>query len=241
MTFLNILRLSALLWGLSVNLGCTAPLTIIIDPGHGGRDSGAIAKDGSLEKDLTLLLAKEIHHELENSGHTPILTRSDDSFLSIQERLVFAQKHTPDVLISIHCDTSPTRDSHGISLHTFNSKMDTQSKGVSLDVHFQDLVPESSGAPVDEILHSLRENTIRLKSEKLLNILETTLRKKLPSEHLFYYSGPFSILSSSNIPSILIEAGYISNTQDLKNLKDPKFRKKIAQGIKTALDFYSKE
>jgi len=218
------------------------PFLVVIDPGHGGGDTGAIRKiDGKrvTEKDLTLQIAKNVASALRARGIPAILTRSDDSFIPLDRRAQIANRAgsvaEQAVFISIHLNTSPQTSSSGIETYIFNAATNEASarlakaengisrasrafsnknKGV-LDLIFSDLASTSNFGGSVELACQVQRSVASLS-----NIKDRGVRQAL-----------FYVLMQTRMPAILFEPGFLSNPTELKQLITPHHQLKLAQGL----------
>jgi N-acetylmuramoyl-L-alanine amidase len=190
---------------------------IVIDPGHGGRETGAIGCCGTLEKDVTLAIAKRVKKLLADSDACPFLTRESDiglipSSLSadLAERVDFAARHSADIFVSIHCNSCTVPNSLS-GTETYYHAQDASSKELAECVH-------------EELIKTIALHNRGVKSD--------TVR---------FASGMAVLRHSTNkyhIPAILVETGFINNATEESKLTDPEFQQKIAEGIVKGLKLY---
>jgi N-acetylmuramoyl-L-alanine amidase len=203
-----------------------APL-IVIDPGHGGRDPGAIGAGGTQEKVVTLAIALELRNALKASGRYRVaMTRSSDQTVSLSDRLAFARDHDADLLIAIHADASPDRRARGASVYV------SSGQGVS---H----LAASSGNSA-RIAQALSGPDNR--SGGGSNSLQQTMIDQLADDVHMVVSparaGHLYVLGSRSIPSVLLETGFISNKQEEAQLNQPAHRHRLVGAIRDAIDDY---
>jgi len=207
--------------------------TVMIDPGHGGRDPGAIGVRGTYEKDVVLDIAKEVSRLVgRTSGVTVKLTREDDRFIDLRERMEMGRKTGADLFISIHADSAPNRKARGLSAYTLSekasddfaaaiAKQENFAGGLGVDV--SDLDENVAAILVDLAARHTRtaalhaKQTIVTGAGKDLRLLDNPMR-----------AANFAVLKAPDVPSLLIETGFLSNAQDENLLRDPATRKRIA-------------
>lgn len=210
------------------------PRLLMIDPGHGGKDPGAIGRHGTHEKDIALDISRELARQLSATPSvTPQLTRNEDIFLPLAERVKRTREARADILVSIHADSAPTAEARGLSVYTLSNKAsDSFAKALARQENLADAI---GGIPlptddeeVADILMDLTArhttNAARLAKQSLVQgigaqwpILEHPMR-----------SANFAVLRAPDVPSLLIEVGFLSNPRDEKLLVNPKRRKRIA-------------
>lgn len=202
--------------------------TIVIDPGHGGSDSGAKGADNTLEKEITLLLAKKIKSRLEKK-YTVILTRSDDYWVGNRQRTEIANKANPRLFISIHTNAGFIRETNGISFIFFKPPcgLPETSKSSSAETH-----PEKWSLTQKKFIP-----LSRLFAKALSKRFSNTYRD-IPSR---LNSLPLSVLSGANMPAILIELGYLTNPSEEKRLNHSDFLSDYSKEICSEIDFFLKK
>ncbi len=216
---------------------------IVIDPGHGGRDPGAVA-NGLKEKDVNLKIAKILKKVLEKDGRFKVyLTRNRDKFVSLYRRTLFTIEKRADLFISIHCNSSPSRRGYGTYVYTLNLR-GARSKLARMVEQRENrvvinYVKVSANPYVNKIVADLAI------SNTMTNglIFAKHLRKYLGKVYTFRKidSANFAVLKTPGIPSVLIETAYITNKREAKLLKDPAFLKKISISIyKAIVDYFFK-
>ncbi len=215
---------------------CPSIKKITIDPGHGGKDSGAIGSDGTLEKNITLTFAKKIQHHLKFYGFKVLLTRESDMFIQPYKRVMIARKEHPDLFLSLHADASSYTSAHGISLYTI-SESEAANQVNKLHLHRK---PMYSGK---ESFYQYDKKT----SRTLIDILQTSSKSRAEQYASFssnilqqqgfimkkrtLASAEFAVLKIIDIPAILIELGYLSNPIEEKLLNNTKYQDNLAQVI----------
>lgn len=222
--------------------------TIVIDAGHGGQDPGAIGNHGTFEKKITLAVAKELQKQLLSSGKYNVeLTRDSDKYIKLRKRVQIARKHKADLFISLHADSIDKKNVHGASLYTLSEKSsDAQTARLARNENKADLIADidlsDEGEEVASILIDLAMRDTVNQSRFLANTMASSLKtegiKTLDTAHR--HAG-FAVLKAPDIPSVLIEMGFMSNPKEEKMLTQPYYRKKIAGGIKAGIDNYFKK
>ncbi|MBO5997467.1 MAG: N-acetylmuramoyl-L-alanine amidase [Alphaproteobacteria bacterium] len=217
---------------------------VVLDPGHGGTDPGAISISGKYEKNLTLKMAQETKKVLEKTGkYRVLLTRDTDKALALRDRIRFAHKHEADLFISIHADSAKNKKASGLSVYTISEKAsdkeaqmlaERENKAdIILGIDLSNELPE-----VSNILIDLAKRDTMDKSAHYANLLVQKMAKNVtlvPNAHRF---AGFVVLKSPSIPSVLIEIGYLSNPKEEKLLQNSAYRGKLANSIVQAVDNY---
>ncbi|WP_375647433.1 N-acetylmuramoyl-L-alanine amidase [Bartonella sp. CR84HXZ] len=210
---------------------------VVLDPGHGGIDGGARGVTGVLEKDVTLDFARALRDELQKDSHiTVALTRDSNIFLRLSERVKKAQEFDADLFISIHADTIDLHSLRGATVYTISDKAsDAIAKSLAENENKVDLLdglPADETLEVTDILMDLTRRETHTFSVNFANSVISSLSKN----HINLINNPhryanFQVLRASDIPSVLIEIGYLSNKEDEKLLNDPHWRKQMAASI----------
>ena len=228
-------------------------IIVAIDAGHGGRDPGAVGKN-LLEKDVTLLIAKELERTLKDTaGYKPVMIRPDDRFVGLNNRYQKARKLGADLFVSIHADGFRLSSVKGASVYVWSEEAssitaenlskseltknpEVKSKIGKLDVRDFD---EDAARTLFQIAYEAKiENSIIL-GEKILAELKRDPYTKMHKPNVEF--ADFRVLKSIDIPSVLIESGFISNPDDAKRLEGKAGRRMIARSIFLGIHNYFKE
>ena len=225
----------------------TREAIVVIDAGHGGRDPGAIAKSHNvIEKDITLLIANELFRTLKNTdGYKPFLVRDDDSFVYLDQRYQSIRQNSGDVFISIHADAFSLPSVKGAAIYIWseeassNSARNLSSKRVSsIKVDKFDFDEDLARSKYPDIYEAKKNKSLQL-GEKILDQLKRDPYTHLHKKRVEY--ADFRVLKSVDTPSVLIESGFISNSEDAKRLKGKPGRRMIARSIFLGVNNYFKE
>ncbi len=218
---------------------------IVIDPGHGGVDPGAVSKNNIYEKTVVLALAKTLKKELENTGrYRVLLTRDRDIFIKLSDRVKFARKHEADLFLSLHADSLEKSNVRGASVYTLSEKAsDKQTAKLAARENKADLIAGIDLSIEDEdvanILMDLAMrdtmNQSKFFAEKLVNTFDGEQMRILERPHR--YAG-FAVLKAPDVPSILLEAGFMSNLKEARQLNTPSYRKKLSHALRKGIDAY---
>ncbi|NOX74340.1 MAG: N-acetylmuramoyl-L-alanine amidase [Alphaproteobacteria bacterium] len=220
-------------------------IVIALDPGHGGIDPGA-QYQALVEADLMLNLARELKETLILSGDYEVfLTRDEDVFLSLQGRITRAREGGADIFISLHADALAAGTATGTTIYTLSDvASDAAAAALAASHERSDLLAGVDLAEQDDqivsVLMDLARIETRPRSEKLAEALVAGIAQsvgKIRSRPRL--SAGFSVLKAPDIPSVLVEFGFMSNPLDLSNLSNPAWRKKAISGILAALDKWS--
>ena len=226
-------------------------IIVAIDPGHGGKDPGAVSSNNVLEKDITLLIAKELQRTLRDTeGYQAILIRSDDSTVSLNDRYQNARKYGADAFISIHADGFRLASVKGASVFIWS---DESSSSVARNLsdkerkRIQAQIKNIKSYDFNEdAAKELYPNTYKKKVDqskmlgsKILDQLKRDPYTKIHKQNVEY--ADFRVLKSVDIPSVLVESGFITNPEDAKRLKTKAGRRMIARSIFLGIHNYFKE
>lgn len=215
--------------------------TVVIDPGHGGIDGGAIGQNNTIEKEITLAFSIELRNRL--SGHpliNPVLTREDDTFISLRERLKIARRHKADLKISVHADSLAQRNIRGATVYTLSKEgSDSLSRVLAAKQNRADLVAGLSLPKVEEgatdILIDLTRRETEVFSKQLAALMVKKLSKSVELINNPNRSADFFVLKTPEVPSVLLELGYLSNDEDERLMGSQQWREKAAQSIADAI------
>lgn len=200
---------------------------IVIDPGHGGVDPGAIGLSGTLEKTVTLATALELRRLLVASGRYRVaLTRTGDRSVSLANRLAFAQGHDADLMIAIHADASPDRHARGASVYVRSGEKTTR---LGTGAGSANQIAEALATPTPRA----EPGSAWLQYSMIDQLNDDVRMVAMPARTAHFY-----VLASRDIPSVLLEMGFLSNRQDEALLKRPEHRHVLVEAIKDAIDSY---
>jgi N-acetylmuramoyl-L-alanine amidase len=219
---------------------------VVIDAGHGGRDTGAIGRGGLREKDVVLDIAKRLASLVEQTtGFTPVLVRRDDTYVSLEDRLVIAREAQADFFISIHADANSDRNLRGATVYSIESRRAAyeQRERIADRANSADLVGGVSIADKDERLASvllrISQDVTTSKSIIAGNDMIEQLSRVTPLRKPTVQEGSYAVLTSPDIPSLLVETAFISNSRDEDSLEDPAYRNLVARALYAGLlDYY---
>lgn len=220
---------------------------VVIDAGHGGVDPGAV-RGRIYEKRITLAVANAVREHLEKSGrYRIVMTRSRDVFLELRDRVRVAHGNKGDIFISLHADTHPKVSTRGASVYTLSQKAsDAEAAALAAKENNADLI---AGSPIDptrysdetiDILRDLQRRQTDRQSVVFARMLTGELDRKkigLARRRAHRFAG-FVVLKSPNVPSVLVEMGYLSNKEDRRMLQSSRFRNRFARALLASLDQY---
>jgi len=221
------------------------PFIVMIDPGHGDFDSGAISVNGIEEKRLVLAFAKKLYHILQRKpGIKPYLTRDSDHFLRLGARVEKARQKNADLFISIHADHIDAPNLHGATVYTLSDKAsDDMAKLLAEYENKSDLL---DGLPADEppavtniLLDMARRETRRFSEDFASRLVAALQGGGIAMINNPHRSAGFQVLRAADIPSALVELGYLSNVGDTRRIADPAWQNKTANILADAIVDYA--
>ena len=213
---------------------------VFIDAGHGGKDPGAIGRSKTLEKDITLASSRELAETLRSTGLIePILSRSDDRYLKLRQRIQLARDSQADVFISLHADAAPSAKARGISVFTLSdTASDKEAALLARNENQADLIggPDLSVEDPDaagELLRMFQRESMN-QSTYLANAILRQIRDMPGGDRRGHRFAGFAVLKAPDMPSVLIEMGFITNREDEANLRDPAYRARLLERLARA-------
>lgn len=217
---------------------------VVIDPGHGGIDPGAISRSGIYEKRVTLAAARLLRDELRKRGHyNVILTRDRDKFIRLRDRVAFGRAAGADLFISVHADANPVASVRGASVYTLSERAsDAEAAALAERENKADLIAgvNLSREPpeVANILIDLAQREAMNQSGRFAAIVVDELGDRTPLLRNSHRFAGFAVLKAPDVPSVLVEIGHLSNPKDEKLLQQERYLRKLAAGIAAAVDRY---
>ena len=220
---------------------------VVLDAGHGGKDPGAIGRSfKTYEKNITLQMVKELKGMLEKKGYKVYLTRSTDIFIPLRKRVAIARSYHADLFVSVHADSTVNRKAQGFSIYTLSETAsdkeaealaERENKADMIDgMDFSDNSPE-----INDVLISLSQNDSRNKSSKFASYVVNEVRRNVKMVSNAHKFAGFAVLKAPDVPSVLLELGYLSNYSEEKKLRQPAYRRKLANYITNAIDRYFRD
>jgi len=206
---------------------------IVIDPGHGGKDPGAIGPNGEKEKDITLAVGKLLEERLEEKGFTVYMTRETDRFIPLEERTAFANKMKVDLFISIHVNANENASSRGVETYFLNLTTDANSMKVA---ERENVMIKQSMSDLQFILRDLMLNarineSSRFASSIQHGVISTLGKSGGGGKNNGVKQAPFYVLMGAQMPSALIEMGFITNVAECSLLQKRSHQETIVNGI----------
>ncbi|HSV28634.1 MAG TPA: N-acetylmuramoyl-L-alanine amidase [Candidatus Omnitrophota bacterium] len=215
---------------------------IVLDPGHGGVDPGAIGVSGVYEKFITLAAARELKEQLERSGRYKVhLTRDRDIFIRLRDRVALARQYNADLFISLHADAVQNPQIKGLSVYTLSQNAsDAEAAALADKENKVDLIAgidlSHESADVANILIDLAQRETLNRSAGFAGGIVDELGREITLLNNTHRFAGFAVLKAPDVPAVLIELGYLSNEYEERNLRQPVYREKIAKSISRAID-----
>jgi len=211
------------------------PAVLVLDPGHGGRDPGAIGMTGTEEKDVTLSICQTIRAMLQHRKDIRVhMTRDDDTYIPLGSRVAFAHEKNADLFISIHADAAPNHGAHGLSAYSRSDKAsDDFSRKLADRENQVDTIYGFDASATDKqtaaILIDLARRHSQNASLAAKRRIVTGVGQQVPLLDNPMRAANFAVLRSPAVPSVLIETGFLTNPHDEKVLRNPKSRAQLAR------------
>jgi N-acetylmuramoyl-L-alanine amidase len=216
--------------------------SIVIDPGHGGKDPGATYY-GVKEKDVVLDIGKELYAQLKEAypNIDVYMTRNTDVFIPLEERTAFANRKKADLFVSVHINAAPNKNARGVETYVLNVTNDKRALAVAA---LENQTTQKSMSDLQGILKDLMMNSKLEESLQLASYVQKNLHSGLYTDNRYNLGvkqAPFYVLVGAMMPSILVECGFVSNQDDADNLVKDSYRKDIAKGIFQGITSYIKQ
>ncbi len=220
--------------------------TIVLDPGHGGHDPGAIGPGGLQEKELTLDVARRLAAILqEELGVTVVLTRTRDQFLPLQERTAIANRHKADLFVSIHVNAA--RGGSPTGTETYFLSSEATDNAARAAAAFENKVIELEAGPrtgsrdlLRSILWDLAQSEFQQESSRLAEGLQDSLERALRQPSRGVKQAPFYVLGGAAMPAVLVEIGFITNPKEEERLQDEGYRDRLVRALAAGLAAYKR-
>jgi N-acetylmuramoyl-L-alanine amidase len=236
----------------AIATGSTDKPVVVIDPGHGGIDPGAVGAADLLEKNLVLAVSKRVQAQLQRSGrYTVIMTRDRDVFISLNERLALSRRAQSDLFISIHADSieqTYAQSIRGATIYTLSERAsDAQARAIAEKENSSDLVAGldvakgEDNTDVKNILIDLMKRETANFSAEFSRTLVRKLKSNVSLSRDPQRSAAFKVLRQTHAPSVLVELGYVSNAEDSRQMQAADWQEKVSTSIVAAVDaFFAK-
>ncbi len=218
---------------------------VVIDPGHGGVDPGATSLSGAYEKNIVLALARDVKTQLDKGGKVQcLLTRERDVFIALRERVGIARSANADLFMSLHADTVADPEIRGLSVYTLSrTASDAEAQALADKENKADIVagldlsnesPEVTNILIDLVQRESMNHSAVFANYVIQEVSRET-HQLLQNTHRF---AGFAVLKAPDVPSVLVETGYLSNERDEQMLRRPEYRAKLATALARAIERY---
>lgn len=217
---------------------------IVIDAGHGGSDPGAIGVNGIKEKDITLDIAKRLKGQIQEQGIAVSLTRNDDRFVSLWQRVNIVNKLAPDFFISIHANASERKKTGGFEVYYLSQTSDDASRA------WADVIDKSHTSAADTTANSRELEAIvldlvysenRREAKELATLLCKATKGRLAIRSRGVKESRFYVLKNTKVPAILVEVGFVSNSKEGYKLANPHYRQQLVKALSSGILSYIEE
>ncbi len=220
--------------------------TVVLDPGHGGKDAGATGRRyRTKEKDVALKLALKIREILESSGIKVIMTRSDDTFIPLERRADIANRSSADLFVSVHINASRSRLLKGFECYFLSNATDDNARALEAFENSSLKLGEGATAEhstqLDKTLWDMTLTENRLESAEIANHICDSVEHSLAVGNRGIRSARFYVLKYTNIPAVLVETAYVSNRFEELKLRDPRFLDTMAEAVADGILKYKKD
>lgn len=222
------------------------PLIVVLDPGHGGIDPGSV-NGKTYEKAITLSFARALREVLIRRGMQVVMTRTSDVFVPLETRISIARAAGADLFLSIHADAEASREATGATVYTLsNTSTDRASAELAARHDRDDIMAgvDLSGTTdrIAKVLMDMARTETQPRSEAFAADLVAAIKAaKLKMHRRPHQEAAFSVLKSPDVPSALLELGYLSSKSDLKNLEDPEWRLRMEDAVSAAIGRWARE
>jgi N-acetylmuramoyl-L-alanine amidase len=218
---------------------------IVIDAGHGGQDPGAIGANGTKEKTVTLAAAQELKKQLEAMGNYKVyMTREKDKFIKLQDRMMMGRKFGADLFISLHADSIDKPGVSGASIYTLsNTASDAQTEKLAARENRADLIAGVDLRHEDKDVANILIDLAMRDTMNQSKFFANTVVKKAKGRGIRLLERPhrfagFAVLKAPDVPSVLLEMGFMSNAKEVDQLSSPVYRKQLMSAVAEGIDAY---
>lgn len=227
-----------------VDLSALKVKTVVIDPGHGGKDPGTKGATGLREKDVVLPIALELKKLLEEAGLTVIMTRTSDSYPTLPQRTEIATDANADIFVSIHANFSPSRKVQGMEVYyvktQFKKDLDEEQRTKNEKMFTKQLSSKYSPTLKHIVAEMMYQRKVE-SSQKLAQMIVRQTSELTRSQNRGAKNCRFAVVRNTLMPAVLIEVGYLSNREDERRLAMSSYREKLAEGIAQSILDYAND
>jgi N-acetylmuramoyl-L-alanine amidase len=213
--------------------------TIVIDPGHGGKESGAIGPDGLMEKDATLTLCRRLADSLETKLRTRvILTRTDDSVVPLDQRTAIANQFKADLFLSVHMNAAVVKGAHGSETYFLSLEASDELAKKAAEVENAAAKPAAGGSDLKLILWDLAQQEYLNESSRFAQAVQEEMNRATGVQNRGVKQAPFKVLVGATMPAALVEVAFITNPEEEAKLKTDDFQRLVVDALTTAVERY---
>jgi N-acetylmuramoyl-L-alanine amidase len=214
--------------------------TIVIDPGHGGKEVGAVGPDGLMEKDATLALCRKLADNLENKLKTRvILTRTDDSVVPLDQRTAIANQYKADLFLSVHMNAAVVKGAHGSETYFLSLEASDELARKAAEVeNAASRLPSGESSSLKLILWDLAQQSYLNESSRFAQAVQEEMNRATHVQNRGVKQAPFKVLVGATMPAALVEVAFITNPDEEAKLKSDDFQKLIVDALTTAVERY---
>lgn len=216
--------------------------TIVIDPGHGGKEVGARGPTGALEKELTLSIARKVRDQLAARGFRVILTRNEDVLLDLDQRPAIANQYKADLFLSIHLNAVPFKSAYGAE--TYFLSLESTDERARLSAERENSIGQPTrpaGSDLDLILWDLAQQRYLKESSRFAELIQDEMATTTGVERRGVKQAPFRVLLGATMPAALVEVGFISNPEEEGKLRSDEYQTRLATALSDAVSRYKSE
>jgi N-acetylmuramoyl-L-alanine amidase len=218
---------------------------IIIDAGHGGKDSGAVGRNGLQEKNVVLDIARKLDLLLKEAGYDTIMTRDDDTFIPLSSRAGIANRNNADLFVSIHANANRARSLYGLEVYYVSPYLDDSQRALAAaentGLSDNGICPVSASRDLKATVWDLVYTSNRAESIDLARYICNQARGSLSTRIIGIKGASFYVLKNTQMPSLLVEVGFVSNAKEEKMLKSGLYREKLAETIAQAIKQFCRD
>jgi N-acetylmuramoyl-L-alanine amidase len=212
--------------------------TIVIDPGHGGKDVGALGADGMMEKDITLAIARKLADALaKKTGARIVLTREDDTLISLDQRTAIANQYKADLFLSVHMNAAVVKDAKGSETYFLSLEASDELAKKAAETENASL----AAAPADDlkmILWDLAQQSYLDESSRFAQAIQEEMNAATGVANRGVKQAPFKVLVGATMPAALVEVGFITNPEEEEKLKSDEFQNTMVDALVRAVQRY---
>lgn len=216
--------------------------TIILDPGHGGHDPGAISRAGLREKSVVLDVALRLKELLQRDGFRVVMTREKDRFISLSGRSEIANREGADLFISVHANASRRRSISGYEVYYLSEATDDHARSleaaenISLPEEVGKVAPRTAAIVWDLLYSEYREESRELAA----SVCQGLKNRRIPFQNRGVKTARFAVLKGARMPAVLVEIGFISHSQEEARLREAPYRQAIAEGVRNGIASFAR-